>query len=72
MNVNNIPRVLVKIDNFCNYVPFVSSVINMVDLFQKCVILPLMQKSTVQASHYYKHLDQKSFARCALLVELYS
>jgi hypothetical protein len=68
MSVNNVPRVLVKIDNFCDYVPFVSSVINMVDLFQKCVILPLIQKSTVQASQYYKHLDQKSFARCALLM----
>jgi hypothetical protein len=59
---------LVKIDCFCDYVPFVSSVTNLIDLFQKCVILLLMDKSKIASSHYYKHLDQKSFSRCIVLV----
>lgn len=68
VNVSNTTNLLVKIDHFCDYVPFVSSATNGVDLFQKYVLFPLMQKSTVQTSHYYKHLDQKSLARCALLL----
>ena len=59
---------LVKADRVCDYVPLLSSVSNLVDLFQKCVVLPLMDKETIESNHYFKHLDQKSFLRCLVLV----
>jgi hypothetical protein len=66
--MNTVSNFLVKTDCLCDYVPLVSSATNLVDLFQKCVVLPLMDKSKIASSHYYKHLDQKSFFRCFLLV----
>lgn len=63
--VNNI---LVNTDYFCDYIPLVSSLTNLVDLFQKCVVLPLMDKSEIASNHYYNYLDQKSFFRCFVLV----
>jgi hypothetical protein len=66
--MNSVNNFLVKTDCFCDYVPLVSSVTNFVDLFQKCVVLPLMDKSKIASSYYYKHLDQKSFLLCFLLV----
>lgn len=68
MNMSSINIFLVKVDCVCDYVPVVSTVTNFFDLFQKCVILPFTQKETIEANHYYKHLNQKSFARCILLM----
>ena len=66
--MNSISHFLVKADHFCDYIPFVSSVTNLIDIFQKCVIVPLMDKSQIAASHYYTHLNQKSFSRCFLFI----
>lgn len=66
--MNSISNCLVKTDHFCDYIPFVSSITNLVDLFQKCVVLPFMDKETISSSHYYKHINEKSFARCFLLI----
>ncbi|HEY4832303.1 MAG TPA: hypothetical protein VIH61_07070 [Waddliaceae bacterium] len=66
--MNDISNLLVKIDHFCDYIPLVSSVTNLVDLFQKCVVLPFMDKTTIVSNHYYKHINEKSFVRCFLLV----
>lgn len=66
--MNNISNFLVKIDHFCDYFPFVSSITNVVNLFQKCVILPFIDEATILSNHYYKHIDEKSFVRCFLLI----
>ena len=55
-------------DDVCDYVPVVSTVSNLVDLFQKTVVLPSTPKEIIWESHYYTHLDQKSFSRCVVLL----
>ncbi len=62
------PSPLVKIDNFCDYVPIVSTITNLVDLFIKTVILPFKDQSTIPKNHYYSHLNQKSFMRIIILL----
>ena len=42
-NING--YLLVNIDNRCDYVPVISSATNFVDLFQKCVVLPFIDKA---------------------------
>ena len=68
MDINNSTNRLVEIDNFCDYVPIVSSFTNLVGLFQKCIVLPFMQASDIKENHYFEHLHEKSFARCVLLL----
>lgn len=63
-----ISHYLVKIDQFSDPIPFASTITNLVVLFQKCVILPFLSKATIQANHYYKHIDDKSFFRCLVLL----
>lgn len=64
-------NLLVKADNYSSYVPFLSTAVNLVDLFQKCVVMPRMQEAEIWNSHYYTHLDQKSIGRCiGLLVPI--
>jgi|GEM_PF-2893599 len=55
-------------DRFSDYVPILSTVTNLIDLFQKCVVIPLMNQQSVSSSHYYTYLNQKSFLRCVLLL----
>lgn len=59
---------LVKADRYCDYVPILSTATNFIDLFQKCVVLPFLNQSTIESNHYFKHLQQKSFLRCVLLM----
>lgn len=42
----------VKTDKLCDFVPVVSTVSNLTDLFQKCVVLPFMSKETVNNNRY--------------------
>lgn len=48
--------------------PLVSSATNLINLFQKCIVLPLTDNSKIASNYYCKRLDQKSFLRCFLLV----
>ncbi len=59
---------LIKADNVCDYIPIVSSINNLIDLFQKYIVIPRMDNSSVANSHYYTHLQQKDFCRCIVLV----
>ncbi len=59
---------LVKIDQICDYIPVVSSVNNLVDLFLKCVVLPCMERGSITNSHYFTHINNKSYARCITLL----
>ena len=62
------PSRLVNIDKVCDYLPIVSTVTNIIDIFQKCVILPLAGLFGVKKGHYYTYLDKKSFVRCLSLL----
>lgn len=66
--MNIIRNCLVKTDDFCDYIPVISSITNLVNLFQKCVVLPFIDKATISSNHYYKHINEKSFVRCLFLV----
>lgn len=66
INTENISKLLIKMDDYCDYVPFISTVSNLLDLFQKYAILPLL-KNEIKENHYFKHINQKKFYRCVLL-----
>ena len=67
-SMNNVKNFLLKTDRFCDYVPVVSSITNLVILFQKCIVLPLIDKTTIASNYHYKYINEKSFARCFWLV----
>ena len=45
-------------------VPVLSTLSNLFDLFQKCIV----SQAIVKKSHYYTHLNKKSFFRCVVLL----
>lgn len=59
--------VRVGLDNVADYVPLVSTVNNLVDLFQKYVYLPRLSDNEIQSNHYYTHLKDKSLLRIVIL-----
>lgn len=66
INVNS--DFLLTAFNCLDYVPGVSSFTSLYNLVRKEFTLPKMQKSEVQASHYYTQLDKKSTTRMVFLV----
>ncbi|MBS4169054.1 ankyrin repeat domain-containing protein [Parachlamydia sp. AcF125] len=59
---------LLKADRIADYVPGLSTITNLIDLFQKYVMLPTKQKANISNNHYYSYLKQKSFSRCIVLL----
>lgn len=66
--VSGIQKTMVKVDNFCDYTPFVSTLSNLVDLFIKCVVINCLNPATIKGNHYYTYLKQKSYLRCFILL----
>lgn len=66
--VNNIRYFFVKKDNFCDYIPVISTASNLFDIFQKTLYVDNLDKKTINNDHYYKHLKQKSNLRCIILL----
>jgi len=60
--------VLIGADRLCDYIPILSTVVNLVDLFKKIVIIPLFGGSCIAGNSYYEYLDKKSFSRCVILL----
>lgn len=58
----------VKADNACDYIPVVSTVTNLTDIFQKCAVLPFVNKENNANSRYYAHLKSKSLSRSIILL----
>ncbi len=58
---------LVKVDKVCDYIPIVSTATNLVNLFQKTVVLPFMDAETIASNHYYTYLNEKNVDRCIIL-----
>ena len=61
-------NILIVIDKTADYVPIVSSITNLVDLFQKCIIHLGIKQKTVSNSHYYTHINSKKAVRCVILL----
>lgn len=57
-----------RLDNFFDKVPVASSVTNLIDIFLKCVPLRFVSEATTLKSHYIRHLKEKSFFRCFILL----
>lgn len=66
--MSEISSLLVKTDLVCDYFVPLTPITNLVDIFLKCVVLPCMDEATIGSNHYYKHINEKSFARCFLLI----
>jgi hypothetical protein len=66
--VNTVDDFFVKADNVCDYIPTISTLSNLTDLFQKCVILPFKSNQTIDNNHYYTHLKNKSILRSIVLL----
>lgn len=65
IRVNNF---LVQADDICDAIPVVSTLSNLIGLFQKFVVIPLMSRSAVHNSHYYTYLNDKKIFRCIILL----
>ncbi|WP_044881298.1 DUF4116 domain-containing protein [Neochlamydia sp. EPS4] len=68
MGISNLSQACSRIDNIADYIPVISTVTNLVDLFQKCIISTFISKESLVKSHYYAHLSDKSFGRCITLL----
>lgn len=68
MSISNQYNALVTVNNFCDYVPVLSTASNLVDLFQKYIVFPFVDTNTLQQSRYYTHVMEKSSLRCILLL----
>jgi hypothetical protein len=63
-----ITNFLINADRACDYIPVLSTVNNIVDLFQKCVITPFVEMNVIANNRYFQHLTEKSVFRCILLL----
>jgi hypothetical protein len=63
-----ISNLLVTADNISNYIPFVSTITNIVDIFLKCVVIPRLERENIPLNHYFTHLQKKSLALCIILL----
>jgi Domain of unknown function (DUF4116) len=67
MQVTPLSKLLVNVDNIANYIPVASTVTNLVDLFQKCVLL-FVKDEAIKKSHYFSHINDKKALRCVVLL----
>lgn len=61
-------EVLSNMDSVLDYVPVISTITNLCDLFLKYLILPRMDSEKIENNHYYTYLDLKKPSRCILLL----
>ncbi len=63
----DVANVLAQADRVCDYVPFISTISNLIDLFEKAVILPKLEPAAL-SNHYWRQLNEKSVSRCWILL----
>jgi len=64
----DIENQFIKLDEYFDYIPFVSTVANIVNIFQKCVVIPFLDHVSQVNHNYYSYLNCKSFSRCFILL----
>lgn len=67
MRTDSFTQKAVSFDNFADYMPGLSTVTNLVDIFQKSIINMTKSEKPLSSS-YYAHLQNKSFLRCFTLL----
>lgn len=68
---NNVKSTLIWADKVCDYIPFVSTVTNFVDVFEKIVLLfdeDFTIRSNLNTNHYLYHIEKKHEFRCLTLL----
>lgn len=68
MQVTSCSKYFVDADKIADAIPFVSTPINLINIFLKFVVMPMLDAKTIQNSHYFKHLQNKSYEKCFLLL----
>ncbi len=61
---------LIEFDEKSDSIPFWSTVTNIVNLFQKIVVLPLLSiisRDFIENNHYFSYINEKKFIKCFLL-----
>jgi len=58
-----ITKTSVYIYKICDYIPVISTASNLTLLFQKYVVMPFLDKNTVNSSHYWSHIQDKESLR---------
>lgn len=59
---------LIKADNVCDKIPILSTLSNLIDLFQNCVVIPCMKDTYIYDHDYLIHIKNKSVIRCIVLL----
>ncbi len=63
----SISNLLIISDTYLDYIPIVSTVTNLINIIQKCIVLPILAPA-IRKNRYYKHIDTKKFAHCLFLL----
>ncbi len=58
----------VKADSYADYIPFVSTISNIVDIFLKYVFQPCYGESNLQNNHFFAYLETKHLLRSIILL----
>ncbi len=61
-------KVAVQTDKICDYIPVVSTVTNLVDIFETCVCKCFKSNSTISQNRYFSYIQNKPFWRSAVLL----
>jgi len=67
---NGYTDMLIAIDKLCDtfsFIPCLNTLNNMVDLFQKCAVIPFLDVETVENNRYFTFLQNKSALQCIVL-----
>lgn len=67
MKIERSPECLTAVDNFCDYVPVISSASAILTVFLKCVVFPRKGITAGSDNHFFRHLHHKSFTRLAVI-----
>ena len=64
--INNLNLSIDKLSNFCDALPVISTVTNLIHIFLKavCPLLP----SSIQGNRFFTHIREKSLSRCLVLL----
>jgi len=68
MEVSFIAKSLIIADDICDWAPAFSTVSNIIDIFQKCIVLPWLSHETIRENYYLSHIYEKSYVRCLVLL----
>lgn len=68
MNITGLSTACVNFDYYADYIPIISSVTNLVDLFLKYVVSPRLSEANLKQNHYLAYLDTKKPMRCIYLL----